>query len=653
MKRFVTALLTGIFAMVSLTSIYGQDLQDLQDLDPVALCSKAKKKAFQLLRSQNGTPDHRARMNKYDIHFYHLRVKLDTLSTYIEGHVSIHAIATAQLDTFSFELDPVFTIDSLKINGQLITNITNNDVEWDAILPSPVSAGSQIVAHFYYKGTARRGLFNQASPTWGTKVTYSLTEPYDALGWFPCKQELPDKADSVQVEITVPLGTLAGSNGLLIRVDTVGNQHTFVWKSTYPIAYYLISVSVAKYIEYGFDIDLGNGITVPFINYIYSPTALAAFKEEIDTTAALMRIFSNLFGTYPFYEEKYGHCMAPFGGGMEHQTMTTQGFFFMTLTAHELMHQWFGNNVTCKRWNDIWLNEGFASYGEYVALENLAGSEAARSRMTFWHQSIMSRPDGSVYVPDQSIGDESRIFDSRLSYRKGAAVIHTLRYLLGDSVFFNVLREYHDSFRFSTVTTEEFRQFVESRTGADLTNFFDEWIYGEGYPIYDVKWNWQNDSLYISIIQSTAHPSVPLFTTPVPIRVFHGITYTDLKIPMNNFAVLKRFYFPDKVDSVKLDPLQWVINKDSVAYDSTLVFVSAEIVQKPLWVFPDPARNIIHVWTRFPGTLLISSIDGRTITIERIKPGHKAYSLTKLHNGIYVATIITEYGTFADKFVKH
>ncbi len=646
MKGF--AILLAIANLIAVISLRAQQYRD-----GAPWCSQVKKRTLKTFRSQNGTPEHRARMNRYDIHFYHIRVNLDTLSTYIEGHVTIHAIATQQLDTFSFEFDPVLSLDSLKINGIKITNITNNSTEWNAILPSPISVGSPVVADFYYKGTAQRGLFNQTSPTWGTRVTYSLTEPYDALGWFPCKQELPDKADSVQVEITVPLGVLAGSNGILLKVDTIGSQHTFVWKSKYPIAYYLISVAVAKYIEYGFDIDLGNGITVPFVNYIYSPATLSAFKEEIDTTAVLMKIFSKHFGLYPFYEEKYGHCMAPFGGGMEHQTMTTQGFFFMTLTAHELMHHWFGDNVTCERWNDIWLNEGFASYGEYVALENLAGPEAARSRMTFWHQSVMSQPDGSVYVPDQFIGDENRIFDSRLSYRKGAAVIHTLRYILGDSIFFRVLKEYQDSFRFSTATTEEFKQFVERRTGADLTNFFDEWIYGEGYPIYDVKWNWRNDSLYISIIQSTTHPSVPLFTTPVPIRVFHGISYTDIKVPMNNFAVLKRYYIPYQVDSIKVDPLQWIINKDTVSYDSTLVFVGAEIVQKPLWVFPDPARNLIHVWSRFPGIIVITAMDGRLIVKEQISAGHRAYSLNDLRTGVYVVTIATEYGIFTQKFVKY
>ena len=145
----------------------------------------------------------------------------------------------------------------------------------------------------------------------------------------------------------------------------------YEWKSRHPIDYYLISVSVAPYLEY-LNYAHPPRPTVPVVNYVYNQAALGNFQSEIDRTPGFIENYSALCGLYPFADEKYGHSMAPLGGGMEHQTMTTQDGFNFTLTAHELFHQWFGDNVTCGSWEDIWLNEGFASYGEYLSLQALA-----------------------------------------------------------------------------------------------------------------------------------------------------------------------------------------------------------------------------------------------------------------------------------------
>src|SRR5690606_34514429 len=134
-----------------------------------------------------------------------------------------------------------------------------------------------------------------------------------------------------------------------------------------------------------------------------------------ENTADFIELFSGLYGMYPFADEKYGHCMAPISGGMEHQTMTTQGFFEKSLTAHELAHQWWGDYVTCGTWANIWINEGFASYSEYLMLQNLFPSQAAGD-MQQRHTNIMSQAGGSVWVADST--DESAIFDSRLVYNK-------------------------------------------------------------------------------------------------------------------------------------------------------------------------------------------------------------------------------------------
>ena len=153
--------------------------------------------------------------------------------------------------------------------------------------------------------------------------------------------------------------------------------------------------------------------------------------------------FSRLLMDYPFSEEKYGHAMAPMGGGMEHQTMTTLQDFGFFLVAHELAHQWFGDHITCGNWQDIWINEGFASYMEYVAAQELLGQEAADGWMTNAMSVAKSRTRGSVFVPEEGVEDEYRLFDYALSYKKGAILLHMIRYELDDDdLFFGALRQY-------------------------------------------------------------------------------------------------------------------------------------------------------------------------------------------------------------------
>ena len=175
-------------------------------------------------------------------------------------------------------------------------------------------------------------------------VVWSLSEPFSAYEWFPCKQSLRDKADSSFVAVTVPDTCKAGSNGVLINTVPLGNGFTrYEWKNKHAIDYYLISVAVAKYIEYSFYANpVGAPNPILIQNFIYdNPQTFIYFEDEINETGDFIELFYDLYGPYPFEDQKYGHCMAPIGGGMEHQTMTTQGSFSKGLTAHELAHQWW------------------------------------------------------------------------------------------------------------------------------------------------------------------------------------------------------------------------------------------------------------------------------------------------------------------------
>ena len=343
------------------------------------------------------------------------------------------------------------------------------------------------------------------SPTWGNDVVWSLSEPFSAYEWFPCKQSLTDKADSSYFFITVPSNLKAGSNGLLENVIDLGNGFSrYEWKHRHPIVYYLISVSVASYVEYNvYANPAGAPNPILIQNYIYdNPQTLPYFQDDIDETVDFMELFYDLYGPYPFEGEKYGHCMAPFSGGMEHQTMTTQGFFTKGLTAHELGHQWWGDYVTCASWCDIWINEGFASYSEYLMLENLYPNEA-NGHMADVHDNVMNQNGGSVWVLDSL--NENRIFSGRLTYNKGAAIIHTMRYMINDDVqFFQMLKDFLTNHGNGTAYGVDFKNAMENASGEDFNTLFEQWYFGEGYPTYSLAWQQMGNDLIVEISHTSS-----------------------------------------------------------------------------------------------------------------------------------------------------
>jgi aminopeptidase N len=428
-----------------------------------ATCSKRDRFKNQHLKSNTLTVSQISESEKYDVHFYQLDLNMTNTSTYLSGTARIDASVNQTLDSALVELYPTLAISQIRLNG-VPTSFSRSGTAVKAFVGA--SSGQTFSLEIDYSGnppTAQTnplggsGITAGSSPSWGNKVVWTLSEPFSAMEWFPCKQSLTDKADSSFVSITVPDTCKAGSNGVLTSIDTLGNGFLkFNWQHRHPIDFYLISIAVAKYVDYSFYVNpVGAPQPILVQNYIYNnPQTLPNFLDEINETGDFIELFYEDFGPYPFEDEKYGHCMAPISGGMEHQTMTTQGFFEKKLTAHELGHQWWGNNVTCASWCDIWINEGFASYSEYLMLENLYPAEKAQ-HMVDVHQNVMSQSGGSVWVLDSL--NEARIFSGRLTYDKGAGIVHTLRFLINnDSLFFAGLRAFQLAYKESTAKGVEF-----------------------------------------------------------------------------------------------------------------------------------------------------------------------------------------------------
>jgi aminopeptidase N len=471
---------------------------------------------------------------------------------------------------------------------------------------------------------------------------WSLSEPFSAYEWFAVKQSLTDKADSCAVAITVPDTCKAGSNGILEQVVPLGNGFTrYEWKHRHPIDYYLISVAVAKYVEYNvYANPQGSSSPVLIQNYVYdNPGTLPNFIDEINETADFIELFATQFGPYPFADEKYGHCMAPIGGGMEHQTMTTQGFFEKTLTAHELAHQWWGNHVTCASWCDIWLNEGFASYSEYLMLAALYNGQQA-NHMTQVHQSVMNQPDGSVWVLDSL--NEARIFSGRLTYDKGAGIIHTLRYIIqNDSIFFAALQDFQNTYAHSTATGLDFKNHVANFCNINLDAFFEQWYFGEGFPTYQVQYNQNGSDLFLQISHTASMPNItPTFTNPISLRILRqGQADTIIRFEINNNVELFSLNnFGTVVGTIGIDPNNWVINGNGgVTIDPTLGFSDKPYSHNTqLEVYPNPSTDFISIKGQ-TATLVFTLFDanGKTVRTGTIDP-NELIDVRTVKRGAYV-----------------
>jgi len=598
----------------------------------------------------------------YDVKFYFLDIEISPTSVDVAGNVSIHAeVVSNTLDTLVLEYADGMFVDSAFIDGVMVSPLHTNDHIY-MICPSILSQGDNFIVQVYYHGTPTGSGFFSAVTTgysnfYGKNVTFTLSEPYAARDWFPVKQVLPDKADSCWVYLTTNEEYTAGSQGLLTAITPMpNNKLRYEWKSQYPIAYYLISFAVADYLEYNIYAhpqEMGSD-SLLIQNFLYDhPDIINDMAADIDNTVDFIELFSDLYVLYPFHEEKYGHCLTTLGGGMEHQTMTTIGGFGYDLVAHELGHMWFGDNVTCATWSDIWINEGFARYSEYLARQNLVSQSSANTWMSSKHSSVLNEPDGSVYVPTEDLDDVGRIFDGRLTYNKGGSIVHMIRFELdNDSIFFSILDEFQHRFADSTATGDDFKMVVEELSGTDFDYFFDQWYYGEGYPIYNIVWNQTGDVLNMNITQETSYPSVtPFFEMSMEyqiktsagdtvVRLYHDANFNQFSIPVSG-----------EVITIFLDPNVWTLD------ELGNISVGVEETANPVFftLGPNPATESITLFmanTTEEVSIYIVDIAGKTM--KEIHESGETINIntSDLPRGSYFIRIQDGENSFTRRFVK-
>ena len=618
-------------------------------------CSISKINSSNLkLNKANATNAQMEFMEKYDVVFHEMDLKLERTSTYIAGRVkTISKSKVLALDTFMFQLHTNLLVDSvLGYKNQKLTVVRQGDIAL-VLLDSIYTFNQLVEVKIYYHGTPPsgasaaigNGFSNRASPTYANQITWSLSQPYSAYEWWPCKQSLQDKIDSVFISVTTDTSNKVGSNGLLKSITPMGNgKHKFSWETRYKMDYYLVAITVGQYkeyLQYAKPKQIADSILIQ--HYIYNnPLAYSNNATSINATKSMVELFSDLYGLYPFYKEKYGHMMAPFTGGMEHQTMTSMGIFNFGIVAHELAHQWFGDNVTCATWKDIWLNEGFATYSEYIAAKYLTTSTNTISVLNIMHTNA-KRKDGSIFFEDTS--DVARIFSSEITYNKGGSAVRVLHYLLGDSLFFKVCKAYQIQFANGNASTNDLRLLVNSLSGKNYDYFFNQWIYGLGYPNYALKWNQAGNQLAITIQQSNLQSATNLFQLLLPIVLRTTTGDTIIYVEQSGAKTNYQFSFSSPIVSVAIDPENWILKSSTVAKDATIGNEENLFSKENITVYPNPTSGNVMVNTNKnePVTLFVYNMQGKLcLTKESFKSGVLETSI--LQKGIYLLVIKTNEG---------
>jgi aminopeptidase N len=530
--------------------------------------------------------------NNFDVKYYRCQWEVDPAIRYINGVVTIYFTTTAATSSITLDLmSPLMADSVIQRNAPLLYNQTINSLEIN--FSSTLNTGVLDSVSIYYKGvppSSGFGSFIQSMHA-GIPVMWSLSEPYGSRDWWPCKNGLDDKADSIDILITHPAAYKAASNGLLqSETAAPGNKIITHWKHRYPIASYLICFAVTNYSVFNNTVQLGT-VTLPMQTYCY-PENLAAFQANTPKVLNSMKFFHDLFGGYPFIKEKYGHVQFGWGGGMEHQTATFIVNTNESLMAHELAHQWFGDKITTHSWEDIWLNEGFATQLAAMYMENTYPSTIYTNRKNVINN-ITSAPAGSVKVDDTS--NVNRIFNSRLSYNKGSYLIYMLRFVMGDSVFFKAINNYlkDPKLAFGYARTADLIRHMEQQSGKDLTKFFKQWYEGQGYPSYDVQWS-QLGSSHVKILmnQTTSDTSVSFFEMPVALKFKNALQ--EKTVIVNHTYNAQQFiqHLGFVPDTVLVDPEYWIISKNNRT-QKTILGNSGEGMAE---IYPNPVTNPLNIY---------------------------------------------------------
>jgi len=516
--------------------------------------------------------------SEYDAKYYKLDLNLNDTTQIVSGSVYIYAQALVNgfvnLELNFFD-NPQMYIDSIKTNNTSLTFSWYGDIV-HITLDQPYNQEPFDVTVYYHGHPLEGGLqsfdwSSHGSPS--VPVISTLSEPYFAQAWWPCKDIPQDKADSADINITVRPDLIVASNGLLREVIDHGTTKTYKWHEKYPITTYLIMIATTNYTIFSNWYYPITGPDSMEVRYFVYPEYLSSAQDLYPVTPSMIEFYANTFGEYPFVEEKYGMAHFTWGGAMEHQTCTSILYYWYSeyVIAHELAHQWWGDYITCQNWHHIWLNEGFASYCEALWYEHLYGIGYYHTYMG----NMKFTSGGTIYIQDTTNVD---IIFGNIVYDKGAWVLHMLRHVVGDSVFFHILRSYYSDPRYAhaSALTEDFQGICEEASGMDLDYFFQQWIYGTYYPKYRYSWIYElaGSGYYDVYLHIDQYQSTPPTYFSMPIDVTINAGGSDTTFVEFNDSLYKDLQFRvlGSPSNLRLDKDEWILRSvSSTSYSFNIV----------------------------------------------------------------------------------
>ena len=590
--------------------------------DPRSILWEPKQAFFEKLMDLEALPPDatRANQDEYDVEFYDIDIAFDVESESIEGVVMIRAVSLIDPLWFvTFNLYEEMVVSSVRRDGRGPLDFNHAYNELTVTLDRPFGIGEAFNITVEYAGVPVEDALDFATHI-GGDIVHSHSEPVGARQWWPCKDQPADKADSARIAFTVPNGMTAVSQGNLVSVTANNDStRTYEWFEKYPITTYLVSITATNYETWTDWYHYGAADSMPITNYVY-PQHLANAQEDLSITPDAIDFFASLYGEYPFLDEKYGHAVSPLNGAMEHQTCTSYGarlirgdHYYDWVLVHELGHMWWGDWVTCRTWDDIWLNEGFATYGEALWFEHLEGFDSYKGYM----EDLDSDGSfaGSVYNPDQTF--------NKTVYDKGAWVLHMLRHIVGGrDALLDILDVYGTAHAYGTAVTSEFQDAAESVYGDSLDWFFQPWVYGENRPKYEYAWvaspadGYWNLMLHIDQVQT----NTGLFTMPIDIAVETPSGDTTFVVWNDQWSQDFFLTVDDEPTALAFDPDGWILKSvDTGTGVEARLSASApalSVLRNPFskdtrvsYSVPAPGRAVVEVYD-VAGRRVATLVDG-------------------------------------------
>lgn len=522
----------------------------------------------------------------FDVLHYRFDLNFPLTSSYFSGSVTLFCRALEPLQGIDLQMNGL-TIDKITLRGDSVSHLHR----WEQLslnFNETISMQDTFSLKIDYHGSPdEKGFY------FYDRCAYTMAEPEEARYWFPCHDVPWDKA-TAELYITVPKGVEVASIGLLKnRHSSIDNRwETFHWSTDYPVATYLICITMSDEYALWSDWFVMENDTLEMPYYVFIEDS-AKSRIDVKNMVEAMSFFTQAFGPYPF--EKYGTATVTkaWFGGMEHQTMTTvvkawfqgngsveSGF------VHELAHMWWGDAVTLSDWPAIWLNEGFATYSEEMFREYFYGRNASRSSLQYKKNVYVEQSaylDFPVYDPPRE-----HFFNWGITYIKGAWVLHMLRGVVGEEAFWQILPSYYNKYRYGNASISDFQFVCESVSGMSLDWFFQEWIYRKGYMRLAYDWkNYLNDQgsnrLRLMIEQQG-----PVFTMPLDIHMTGRDFKADTTLWISESRHQFSFLLPDSVTEIQLDPDEWILMTDTLM---TSLIADTVFASPAFYAAPNPFQD--------------------------------------------------------------